>query len=110
MSETAYLYHTLIIVPAADRERANAAAAGIGGAADLQTFTVGLSPTGVEPATHYVCATAFTAEQRAEVEGLKAVFPGAVVVDYDLDGEPDRPAAELARLGLVRVRPALITG
>ena len=105
---TAYQYHTLIIVPAADRDAANQAAAGMGGPADLETFTGGLSPTGEEPATHYLCASAFTAAQRAHVEGLKALFPDAVVVDYDLDLEPDRPAEELARLGLVRVRPAVL--
>ena len=103
MSQTEYRYRTLIVVPAADQDEANLHAAELGGPADLETFTGGLSPTGAPPATHYVCASAFTSAEREQVEALRAAFPDAVLVDYDLDTEPERPEAVLAGLGLRRV-------
>lgn len=103
MSQTEYRYRTLMVVTAADQDEANLHAAELGRPADLGTFTVGLSPTGEPPATHYVCASALTPAERERVEALRAVFPDAVLVDYDLDTEPGRPDAVLAGLGLRRV-------
>lgn len=100
-----YTHRTLIIVTAADRITANAAAASLPGAgpADLQTFTVGLSATGAEPATHYVCSSVFDDADRRLVDELKAQFPTAVVADYDLESEPGFPDRILGALGLRRL-------
>ena len=44
----------IFVVPAADKDGANAYTVSDMGA-EGDTFTVGLSPTGLEPATHYWC-------------------------------------------------------
>jgi hypothetical protein len=69
-----------------------------------QEFTVPLYAANdevQETPTHYWLCHRFTAEQRAVIETLKASFPDAVVVDYDMTETPGHPSTVLANLSLV---------
>lgn len=66
-------HHPVMIVTAAERDRANEAVAALTGREeDLVTFDCApLSATGLEPATHYLAALALPTE---DFENLQAVF------------------------------------
>lgn len=57
-----------IIVPAAQAQAAREAAAQIPGGEGM--FTAGLSPTGAEPATHYISSGYLPAELLASLQGI----------------------------------------
>lgn len=99
-------HRVLLVIPAADRAAANTAAATYfdpaGGAA---TFSVGLSPDGSEPATHYWASAQFTDATYALLQQVKPAFPAAELIDYDLALEPSWPEEVLSVLGLKRVAP-----
>ena len=77
----------LIIIPAADRDRANALAKDqfdqTGGE---KTFSVGLSATGKAPVTHYWCSALFYGGGPERLLALQSAFPLATGGD-----ETDRP-------------------
>lgn len=105
---TRYTRRVLVVVTAADRTGANAEAAlGSGKPADAETWTVGLSPTGAEPATHYWASMALT---EAEYEEAQLAFARrgerGRLAAYDLARDGGRPAAVLASLGLQPVAAA----
>lgn len=81
----------LLIVPAADRAAANAAVAEHLDEHGSNTFRIGLSPNGEEPATHFWCSGLFNQIQ------VKAVLPMVSVFRYS---EPGFPHAKLVELGL----------
>ena len=94
-------HRALIRIDAADKDRANAAAEQYfdptGG--DL-TFTVGLSPTGDEPPTHYWASAQFDDAHWPILQQLLPAFPSALIVEYDLDTQPGRPQELLIEWGL----------
>jgi len=95
----------LIVIQAADRDRANQDALQWDPEGGAQSFTVGLSPTGEEPATHYwASAGALSEEVYAGIAALvAAAYPDAHCEAWDLEQDPGRPAALLAELGLRRI-------
>lgn len=104
-----YPHHPLIIVRAADQDRANQAAHFLGGdPADLFTFEQPLNGTGlpIDPPTHYWCSPALTEADYQKVQALIPQFSGATVQDWDGD-DPDVPEALLARLRLRRIATSL---
>jgi hypothetical protein len=103
MRTTRYTERVLIIVPAADVERANLKAKEFDSEGGEHTFTVSLSPTGEEPATHYVACTAMRAAVGVQVRGIVAAeFPGAQVLPCSVD-EPEAQPERV--LGQVLLRP-----
>lgn len=101
---TEYTHRVLIIIPAASRDAANAAAVQLtANTADAFTFTVGLSPNGVEPITHYWCSVALREADYQAVQQMKAAFTGSEVIDWNMDHEPTKPDEVLASLGLMRL-------
>ena len=81
-----------MIVTAADLEAANAIAVGIDpDAGGGYTFSVPLSASGNEPATHYACSTLIKPDTLAQVEILQQEqFPTGYIFrgEHDLDDEP----------------------
>lgn len=102
--------HTLIIIDAAVKDAANAAAKAyfdpIGGEF---TFTNGLvTPPDLETITHYWCADRMQPENRSllDVMTANAPFAGHVqVFDYDADSDPGFPHSKLSELGLAVYSP-----
>ena len=98
----------LVIIPVADRDGANAAAAQYfdaqGGAS---TFRQGLSASGAAPATHYWASAQFSLQNFEVLQGVASAFPAAELLVYDLFGDPGRPYVRVAELGLQLVREAL---
>jgi hypothetical protein len=104
MTLSPYRNRALIVVTADIRDAANEDALALDPRGGTFTFSVPLSPTGEEPATHYACSVACTDEQRQQVEQLRAFkYPLNVFVWwYDLDEDADSPARVFAGMG---VRP-----
>lgn len=97
----------LLVVAAADRDRANLDALAHDPEGGARTFTVGLSPTGEAPATHYWCSVQVNDPLVADAIRAKVPeYPGSRLVEYDLRDDPLRPHAVLAELGLRPVRSA----
>jgi hypothetical protein len=94
----------LIIIPATDRENANAVAKSqfdsLGGE---KTFAIGLSVTGNAPATHYWCSALFSDLGSERLAAASALFPEAVVLGYNADSNPTFPRLTLAELGLKQI-------
>ncbi len=68
-----YPWQSVLIVPAANRDAANALAPLVTGGdllADARTYSVALSPNGSDPATHYACCTAVNAAMLATMQEL----------------------------------------
>lgn len=64
---TEYMHRAIIIVPAAARTAANTNARKVDPVGGERTFTVGLSPPGLLPPTHYWCSWAMTKQQWATI-------------------------------------------
>lgn len=95
----------LIVIAAADQARANTDALAFDPAGGDRTFTVGLSPTGALPATHYWCSSiASEATAAAVAAKLTAEYAGAICEEWDMDANPGRPEQLLAALGLQTLR------
>lgn len=96
-----YDRRVLFIVPAANQVAANQAATAFDPTGGSQTFTIGLSPTGLEPATH---SWASISMRQGTFEAVEQVieqnFPTITMVEYDLDTEPNRPVEVAAGMGL----------
>jgi hypothetical protein len=91
----------LIIIPAAYQAAANQASLAFDPIGGAETFTVGLSETGAEPATHFWASIQMREETFQGVQQLlPAQFPNAVMVEYNMDAEPNRPAEVLEEMGL----------
>lgn len=71
MSQTLWVYHVCMMIPAAQVEQANRLAEGLGHGPN--NFYIPLSPTGENPPTHYAC---FTAAQQSFIDLLTATGQG----------------------------------
>jgi len=91
---------TIILILAAQRDAANAAAEGFNPGGGDASFTVGLSANGQEPATHYWCAGRLDAQK---IAAILAAAPDAVVESWEMDAEPAAPNDLLAQHGLTRI-------
>ena len=80
MTQTLYIHQIAIIVPADKLAPATALAAQHGRVNDWDTFhdffSVPLSPTGAEPATHYGCHTAMRAKLHDRLPQLRTALGG----------------------------------
>jgi hypothetical protein len=111
MSGTEYRNRALMVIAAADQLTANTAALQFDPDGGAQTFTVALSPTGEEPATHYLASVAVTDEQWQQLLAMRAgLFPSAVIVEWYEQAEPARANRLLEELGLRRIQAATIGG
>ncbi len=94
----------LVIIPAADQSQANALSKSeFDSDGGEKTFSIGLSETGKPPATHYWCSALFFRTGPERLLAAKAIFPDAVVVDYDGATDPGFPQRTIAELGLKQV-------
>lgn len=88
---TVYTRRIIMIVTAADQETANDIAVNIDPDSGGQfTFSVPLSATGNDPATHYACSTLIKPATLTQVEAVKLQqFPTGVIYrgEHDLDDE-----------------------
>lgn len=102
---TLYTERLIIVVKAAQQTPANAIArqVSVDGA---NTFTVGLSPTGNQPATHYWCNWAMTPGERADMEGRMTALQAAGDAQL-FDAATFTPEQVLAAMGLQRLRGAI---
>lgn len=99
---------TVVVMPAALRDEANAVARQMQLSADgteggENTFSVPLfsiQDATDETPSHYWCTVKFTPENRAAVGAILPQFPGGSVHDYDSDSNPGFPQGVLARLNL----------
>lgn len=100
MTQSEYTERLLILIEAGVQNVANLQAAKVdtdGGGE--QTFTVGLSPTGQPPATHYWCSWQMTPGERASfINFMEALVNSGRAWIYD--GEVVTPAEILAEHGL----------
>jgi hypothetical protein len=104
---TQYTRRVVIVIPASYQSAANQAADQLDEGDGRFTFTVGLSPSGAEPATHYWASPALTETQYQQVQGMKAaLFPDAQIFDWDMDAEPGKPEEVLQGLGLKTIEAA----
>jgi hypothetical protein len=97
---------TLIIIPIAYRDSLNAAIAANPAfpASRPEEFSINLyaaSDKEQTTPTHLWLNHRFTPSQRAVIETMKAAYPDAVVVDYDMTETPGHPSTVLANLSLV---------
>lgn len=88
---TEWLNRLIVIIPFGQQVAANNLQAGMtGNIADELTYTVSLSPSGNNPATHYACNTAATSGMDTTMRGWfapgGALAPGAKWWQLDLDG------------------------
>jgi hypothetical protein len=94
----------LIILPLADRERANGVAkANFDPDGGEKTFSIGLSASGSAPATHFWCSALFSGEGAARLAAAQAAFPDAVVCPYNADTDPSFPKRKITELGLNQI-------
>lgn len=94
----------LVIIPAANQEQANALSKSeFDEAGGDKTFSIGLSATGKQPATHYWCSALFFRSGPERLQAAAALFPDAVVADYDGDEDPGFPQRTIAALGLKQI-------
>jgi len=99
-----YVKRMVIVVPAADRDRANAAALAFDPEGGAGTFSSGLSADGAAPATHFWCAAVMTEATYQAVQALIVPeFPDGRFYDWDLAADPAQPEQVLQGLGLQRV-------
>lgn len=107
---------TLILVPAQYQTQANAAAESMQRAIDGTTngqFTFKIPLYGASSMEDtvplfYWCAVDLTPANHAACEGLLEQFPGALIIDYDSDGNAGYPQTVLAQQSL-RVAQSLIS-
>jgi hypothetical protein len=101
---TEYIHRVLLVVAAADRERANARALEFDPSGGSETFGCPLSATGAEPATHYGCCTSMRGATHASVAAIVAgEFPGGLLLQCSLEDPALSPAAVLAGQGLTPI-------
>lgn len=98
----------LVITPVLSQARANQDASAYDqGGSHARTFTVGLSPTGLAPATHYWASMSLS---DADFETLKAKidgYVGAELNEYNLDTDLGFPARRAQELGLKPISQGL---
>jgi hypothetical protein len=100
---TAYKHRVLLIVPAVDGLRANQSARSFDKVGAQGTFTIGLSPTGLFPVTHFWCCTQLSPATWESVKAIQAHFPGSSFFEFEPATEPHKPDALLLQLGLQRI-------
>src|SRR5215212_7270182 len=100
---TKYTQRVLIVVRAPDGATANEAAKKFDPMGGRLTFTVGLSPTGENPPTHYWCSGQLRPETWQTVQGMKGGFVGSTFLAFDPESEKGKPDVVLAQLGLKRI-------
>jgi len=94
----------LLVLPAIDRDRANQDALQWDPTGGTRSFTVGLSSTGLEPATHFWASSVVSDAACAAIAAKVATdYPLARCEEWDIDADPQRPNALLAELGLRRL-------
>lgn len=103
---------TLIIIPTNLRGELNALIAMHPAfpAGTSQEFKVPLYDAGdelQETETHYWLAHRFTSEQRAIIDVLNESYPTCLVIDYDMDVNPQFPESKLQEMGLVRTKSSI---
>jgi hypothetical protein len=104
-----YNRRALIIIPSADKNAANQAALAFDSTGGLNTFTVGLSANGQEPASHFWASIQFREQTFQAVQAIiTSQFSSAVMVEYNQDTEPNKPAQVLAEVGLQTISTDLI--
>ncbi|MGZ4962535.1 MAG: hypothetical protein ACXWIU_06970 [Limisphaerales bacterium] len=94
----------LVILPAADQTQANALAKSeFDSDGGEKTFTVALSATGKPPATHYWCSALFFRSGPERLLAAQALFPDAVILDYDGSADAGFPQRAIQNLGLKQI-------
>lgn len=94
----------IVVIEAADRDAANADALAFDPEGGARTFTVGLSPSGAGPVTHYWMGAAMSeATYQAATQLWQTKYSTGHLEDWDMDADPGRPDALLTELGLRRV-------
>lgn len=93
----------IIVVKAAEAQKSNDQAKTVDRAGGERTFTIGLSPTGEGPPTHYWCSWAMEPGDKVNINKL---LDGAAKKKdaYVFDGDARTPESVLAELGLKVVR------
>jgi hypothetical protein len=103
-SGTEFPRRLILVVPAADQSRANAAAEQWDPAGGAETFRVPLSAAGLAPASHYGCSVQMREATYQAVAALVAAqFAGSTLREWDMDGDPDGLERTLSELGLKRI-------
>lgn len=103
-----YSIRLLLVVPLVDLDRARQAAAGFDPVGWAETFTLPLSVTGLQPATHYAAGVQMRPGTAAAVADLVAnEFPLATLREYDI-ATPEEADAIFAGLGLKRVQEPIL--
>lgn len=99
-----YSKRLIIVVNANAKTQANTRGKEVDTRGGEHTFTVGLSVTGKEPATHYWCSWAMRDDEKSAVEMKLALaeFSGKVQI---FDGKRFTPEEVLAATGLQRIQP-----
>jgi hypothetical protein len=103
---TQFTRRATIVILASDQHQANLDACQFdtGGEGD-ETFTVGLSPTGAEPATHYWASTVCTEQhwQAFKAQEAQQISLGPARTRWLFDGLTTTPDEVLATMGLKRL-------
>jgi hypothetical protein len=100
---TAYIHRVLLVVAAADLERANQAAKGFDKLGGEKTFRVGVSVTGQGAPTHYWCCMQVRPATWQALQAMQAQFPGSMFVEFNSKTEMGKPQEVLVALGLKRI-------
>jgi hypothetical protein len=101
----------ILIIPAADVTRANGdAKSQFDARGGERTFTTGLSPTGKEPPTHFVCSGLLPEDDYSGVKQMLATYPGAQLVDWEDSSDWSKGEQTLAGLGLTIISPPVEPG
>lgn len=94
-----YPYSRIVLIPAADKAAANAAASEIAGSAQGESFIVPLSLNGQGSPTHWIAEWRLTEGCLDALNEKAADFPNAVIAD----GDTATQAAVIAAAGLQRL-------
>lgn len=95
-----YTERLLVVIPESRKRQAEAVALTADPSTEGDTFTVGLSPTGSEPATHFWCGWVMTKTQRGRIIAIEKSADGQI-----FDMEEYTPEKVLEELGLKRIEP-----
>ena len=90
----------IIVIPVNRKKQGEAVAKNADPSTQGETFTVPLSATGEEPATHYWCGWTVTKDQRGRLTAIENAAQGQI-----FDMEEYTPEEVLSELGLKRIEP-----
>lgn len=101
--DTAYTQRAIIVVTAAAVTTANGRANQVDRTGGDKTFTVGLSATGLIPATHYWCSWLMTPGEYSDLTTRLSGIPNAALMVRVFDGNATTAEDALAAMGLRRI-------